>query len=168
MPDTAALNRKEFLDFADQLLHRSLLLIEPHPQSGEHRRRLLNLVNARRKEMQALGRSKSSESIATAIIDHISTRSLADSDEHARFLGLPTYLDHATALREKAASLGIQVSEHEWDRVLKGGEDATAIPPSAGKQNLTASRRKRQEDLLEEGLNETFPASDPISVSIVN
>lgn len=38
---------------------------------------------------------------------------------------------------------------------------------SRSEQVSRAKREKRQEDLLDEGLRETFPASDPVSVARV-
>ena len=43
----------------------------------------------------------------------------------------------------------------------------TAPPSPAGATSQPSPRKRHQEDLLDEGLRETFPASDPVSVSKV-
>jgi hypothetical protein len=151
--------RAELLDFADQLFHKSVLAVEPHPDSEEHRRRLIKLVQARRGECQRLASFRSAEALAAGFLTRLWSGGHDEADRDAAFLGLPGYADLADAFRTKAESLGIcglRVSEK------------ASFAPAAESPEAAEQPRERQERLLEEGLNETFPASDPVSVSIVN
>jgi len=48
------------------------------------------------------------------------------------------------------------------------GVTAERAPAAVGQERSPAdASRKRQEALLDEALNETFPASDPVSVAVV-
>jgi hypothetical protein len=152
--------RAELLEFADQLFHRSVLAVEPHPDSEEHRRRLIKLVQARRSESQRLARFRSAEALATAFLTRLWSGAHDEADLDAAFLGLPSYADLAEAFRAKAESLGVCG--------LRAREDASFATAPGPLEAALERSSERQDRLLEEGLNETFPASDPVSISIVN
>jgi hypothetical protein len=151
--------RAELLEFADQLFHKSVLAVEPHPDSEEHRRRLIKLVQARRGESQRLARFRSAEALATAFLTRLWSGGHDEADRDAIFLGLPSYADLADAFRAKAERLGVSG--------LRAREEASFTPESGPPAVALERSMERQEWLLEEGPDETFPASDPVSVSIV-
>lgn len=71
----------------------------------------------------------------------------------------------ATALRRHPVALGATVAVAAIAGVVLLTRKAKAKQVADG---LVESKRERQEDLLDEGIEESFPASDPVSIKRVN
>ncbi len=71
----------------------------------------------------------------------------------------------ATVLRRHPVALGATVAVAALAGVVLLSRKAKAKQAAEG---LTATQRERQEDLLDEGIEESFPASDPVSIKRVN
>jgi hypothetical protein len=149
--------RADLLVFLDEELHRPLMAAEPHPFSEEHRRRLLAAQEAVRAEMARLGELETAEEVALTLLERIEAGELDALDEDAQFLGFRSIDDLGRELAEKSKAAGIDCKAPTARARLHPG----SLGPEA------QSLRERQERLLDEGIEETFPASDPVSVSEV-
>jgi hypothetical protein len=153
--------RADLLMFLDEELHQPLMAAEPHPLSEEHRRRLLNAQEAIRAEMALLAELETAEEVALTLLGRIDTGDLDRLDADARFLGFRSVQDLGRELAARAQAAGIDCQAPPprpriYDDGL-GAEDRRAQTPE-----------EHQDLLLDEGIEETFPASDPVSVPKVD
>ena len=147
--------RGELLNLLEAELHAPAMAAEPHPLSEEHRRRLVNAQTAIRQEIERLRRSPSAETLALTLIGRLDAGALDELDADIRFLGFRSLSDlaHEVARRAKAAGIPCQSPAPRQAQMGAGS--------SSGQD------RQHQESLLDEGIEETFPASDPVSISSV-
>jgi hypothetical protein len=136
-------------------LHAPAMATEPHPLSEEHRRRLVNAQTAIRQEIEALKKSPSGEALAVALIRRLDAGALDQLEADIRFLGFRSLSDlaHEMARRTKAAGIPCQ------------GPVRREAQMGAG--SGSGQDQQHQESLLDEGIEETFPASDPVSISSI-
>ncbi len=162
--------RRELLEYIDQLIHRSVMMVEPHKTSGDHRRRLNALQTLRRNEVALLTECLSAQDVVSTYLDRAHSGAHEDSEHNAQALGLPTMDELLDEIRGKATTLGLHCDSH-----LAGvspssthnvhperlHEPAEHVPKDwiAGDDMF-----ERQNVLLDEAIEESFPASDPISV----
>jgi hypothetical protein len=150
--------KADLLAFLDEELHQPLLAAEPHPLSEEHRRRLVNAQEAVHAEIELLQACATAEEVALTLLGRIEAGALDDLDADARFLGFRSIEDLGRELAERAQAVGIDCQ-------------APSARPRADHSGLGEAKRQaqtvqeRQDLLLDEGIGETFPASDPVSVS---
>jgi hypothetical protein len=151
--------RADLLVFLDEELHRPLMAAEPHPFSEEHRRRLLNAQETVRAEMARIGVLETAEEVALTLLARIEAGELDALDADAQFLGFRSIddLGRELAVKAKAAGIDCQAPIARTRRDLHELEHRRA-----------QSWWDHQERLLDEGIEETFPASDPVSISEVD
>lgn len=148
--------RADILTFLDEQLHQPLMAAEPHPLSEEHRLRLVNAQEAVREEMALLGQLATADEMILTLMNRIETGALDAFDEDIRFLGFRSLEDLGRELAERAQAAGIACQ-------------AAPARPKAVENGLSQADQPREKEhqdlLLDEGIEETFPASDPVSVS---
>lgn len=146
--------RAELLAFLEAELHRPILIAEPHPLWEEQRRRLASAREAITAEMELLKACGTGEELALVLLDRIATGALDGLEADIRFLGFRSIGDLGRELAERAQADGVSC------------EAPSARPQPDELQALSA--REHQDRLLDEAIEETFPASDPVSVPRVD
>ena len=147
-------SREELLEYADREFHRSVLQVQPNTASEEHRSRLISLQRSRKDEMDILRGCETVEAVASTFVIRAQSGEQDETSSDAKFLGIPTLFESLKNFRARVLEL----------RVASGAAVAAPIDaPSSG--DTAAAREARQDFLLDEGIEETFPASDPVSVS---
>lgn len=145
--------RDELLEFIEDELHRPMLEAQPHPLSEEHRRRLRDVQEAIGAEMALLRSRKSAEGVVATLQGRIEAGELDGFDDDAGFLGFRLLSDLLHDLIERAEAAGVNC----------GALTAAEPPLPVERMTVAASKRDRQEARLDEGIEETFPASDPVA-----
>jgi hypothetical protein len=156
-------NKIELHDYVDLEFHRSVLAVQPHPSSEEHRRRLLRLQAVRSVQIAALAEFTTADELVAGLIANAKSGALDEPDGDALFLGLPTLLQAMPGVRAKAIELGLTLDSDE------AAVEPIPIRSDKGTQCLSDRDRmealtERQERLLDEAIEESFPASDPVSI----
>jgi hypothetical protein len=142
--------KADLLAFLDAELHQPLLTAEPHPLSEKHRRHLVNAQGAISTEMERLQACESGEDVALTFLSRIESGDLDAFDEDVRYLGFRSIKDLGRELADRAQAAGI---------------DFRARPTADhGRPHEPQTVQEHQDRLLDEGIEETFPASDPVSV----
>ena len=161
--------KRELLNYIDQELHRSVMAAQPNRSSGDHRRRLNDLQIVRRREIELLQRCVSAQDVATTFLTRAESGALDEGNHDAQDLGLPTILEMLDAIRLKARALGLHCDDRrvvafssaQMTHAKRLHEPAEHAP---GDLKDGDDLIVRQSALLDEGVEESFPASDSVSV----
>ena len=160
--------RTEILGYIDERLHRAVMLAEPHRTSEDHRHRLVALQAARLSELRRLQRCESAQEVASSFLERARSGALNEVELNAEVLGLPTMLQIVSDVRARARQLGLLsdeplAAEASIEGARSGGLYEAAQPAPGGLERCD-DPRERQNLLLDEALEESFPASDSPSV----
>lgn len=150
--------KANLLAFLDAELHQPLLTSEPHPLSEERRRHQVNAQGAISAEMERLQACETGEDVARMVLSRIESGALDEFDEDLRYLGFRSIKDFGRELAERVGAAGIEFR-------------APSMRSKADDSSTRETDRQlldHQDRLLDEGIEETFPASDPVSVPKVD
>jgi hypothetical protein len=131
--------------------------IEPHPMIEEHRRRLLRAQEMIGAEMALLEARQTAEEVALTLLARIDAGHLDELDADARYLGLRSLEELAREFVEMACAGGVQCEAPSGARFQRARGSSKARDAKA-----------HQDELLDEAIEETFPASDAPSPSHVD